>query len=415
MSKPQVVIIAGGNNSRFFPFDRGTHKGFLSVLGVPLIVRQLRNLRDHGYTDIVLVINPQKQHEQQIQQLLEAYDLSDITVTVVVQPEAKGMGDALLAAAPYISGRFTVVSPYHVQAGIVVARLEALPTRSAVVAVETDQPWDYGCLVLDNDRVVGIVEKPERGTEPSTYRVQSLYLLSPDYLEILAQTKEEEYSFESALDTLFGQETVGYALLDKPLPSLKYPWHLFGVAQALFAGLNTRIDPAAAIAPTAVIDDTHGPVIIEAGAQVGHVARIVGPCYIGNNARVGDFSLVRQSVLESESSAGVHSDIARSILFEKASYHGEGFIGDSIIGEQAKIGAALMTANKRFDRQEIRSQVKETKVATGTNALGVILGPRSKVGIRVSTMPGTIVGADSIVYPNQALSGWYAHDTVIRS
>ncbi len=54
---PTVVILAAGENSRFFPLNQTTHKGALSLLGKPLIVRTLENLEENGFEHIVIVVS----------------------------------------------------------------------------------------------------------------------------------------------------------------------------------------------------------------------------------------------------------------------------------------------------------------------------------------------------------------------
>ena len=179
---------------------------------------------------------------------------------------------------------------------------------------------------------------------------------------------------------------------------------MFAIQKKLIAQQKTSIHSDAKIAPTAAIDDSSGPVVIEEGATVSHAARIVGPTYLGKQSFVGDFSLVRASNLESGVSIGVHSDVTRSIFLENASFHGGGFIGDSIIDQGAKLGAGVITANKRFDRDTIKTQVKDNKMDTNKKALGVIMGANSRFGIRTSTMPGIMIGANQTVAPGDIVS-----------
>jgi bifunctional UDP-N-acetylglucosamine pyrophosphorylase/glucosamine-1-phosphate N-acetyltransferase len=229
-----------------------------------------------------------------------------------------------------------------------------------------------------------------------------MYLLSKSYLDELEKTDVSQYSFEAALDSFLKDHDVRYYKQDTYLASLKYPWHLFEFQQELFthARSSTAID--AHVSPTAIIDDTHGPVIIESGARIGHATKLLGPCYIGRQAIVGDFSFVRGSSIEAGVVIGAYTEVARSIFLSHSEMH-YGYIADSIVGKNVRIGAGLITANKRHDRENIEALVKGEKVDVGRNNLGVMIGDGAKIGVRTTTMPGVMIGSESVVYPGLTL------------
>ena len=106
-------------------------------------------------------------------------------------------------------------------------------------------------------------------------------------------------------------------------------------------------------------------------------------------------------------------DFKNSVIGEHSTIH-SGFIGDSIIGKNVKIGAGFITANKRLDRENVRVFVKGVKVDSNLRGLGLIIGDNTKLGICVTAMPGTVVGENSTVYPNAKLSGTYQNNQKIK-
>lgn len=400
-----VVILAAGSNSRFFPLNSTRHKGLIPLLGKPLIVHQLENLRQHGLSEVYIIASSRDLDQQELSETLDRHGLSDISVTLVEQKQPLGMGDALLQLdQSLLPEQFAVVFPYHVTIGETLADMLAIGQPTCVAVTPISEPWLYGIIETKNNLATALIEKPAKGTEPSNLKVQGAYLLNAHFVNLLKAIPAQEYSFEVALNTLMSQSAVGICHLSHPLPTLKFPWHLFSLQGRIISQQKTSLHPQAKIAATAVIDDSLGPVLIDEGATVSHASRIVGPAYLGKNSFVGDFSLIRESDLEAGVSVGVHSDITRSIFFEDASFHGGGFIGDSILDQSVKVGAGLITANKRFDRAFIATQVKDKKTDTSTKALGAIIGAKSKLGIRVSTMPGVMIGSSQIVQAGEIIA-----------
>lgn len=403
MTKPQILIIAGGKNSRFFPLNSRTHKGFLTLLGKPLIIWTLISLQSHGYTNIVIVVSNKDFDQARFNQLLKEYKLA-LQVTLVVQPQPRGMGNAILCAKSLLKRQFVVLGPYHPLAGETVNHMLSAPNPNVVATVTTDTPWLYGIVTLQAGLATGITEKPAKGKETSSQKIRTIYSLTPEFLTILSQQKQTEDSFESALNQLMHTQAVSAIQLPHDIPSIKYPWHLFDLRSSLFTLLKSHQSSQATIASTAVIDESAGPVIIKSGATISHASRLVGPCYIGKNAFVGDFSLVRESSLEAGVKIGVHADLTRSIFFPHATFHGGGFIGDSIIGAGSKIGAGFITANKRFDRQNVHGIIKSAKTDTLRQNFGCVLGEQVKIGVQVSILPGRLIGARTTIPPHTLVS-----------
>jgi len=99
---------------------------------------------------------------------------------------------------------------------------------------------------------------------------------------------------------------------------------------------------------------------------------------------------------------GAQSEVARSILMTKSTIH-RGYVGDSIIGSNSKLGAGFLTANKRFDRKAIPVEVKGKLVDSGRRALGVIMGENVQVGTLVNTMPGKCIGSNTLIFPGSII------------
>ena len=409
--QPTIVLLAAGKNSRFFPLNTTTHKAGITLLGKPLIIRTLENLEQHGFKKVVVVVGSKDGQGAGLSQALSNTNLS-LDLQLVIQQEPKGMGDALLQACQHLQGPFVVAHPYYHDIGQTIKQMMS-EGEQVICVSKTETPWEFGMVNVQNNKAVGIVEKPAQGKEPSDLKNVVLHLLTPTFLEILEKTPTSEYSYETALNQLMSESSVlTHHLIPGP-PSLKYAWELLPMQQTLLEQQTAQISAEANVASTAVIDQSQGPVVVEAGATISHAARVVGPAYIGKNAVVGDFSLIRQSSIESDSTVGAYTEVTRSIILPNSSVH-FGYLADSIIGQNVRVGAGILASNKRYDRQEVTTHIKGQKVSTGTNRLGTIIGDQAAIGVRLTTMPGVLIGAQATVYPGLVLFENVDHNQTLK-
>lgn len=414
MSHPTVLILAAGENSRFFPLNQTTHKGALTLLGRPLILRMLENLLAAGFNDVVIVVSPKDWEGKGLSGFLRDNPIPKLSIQFVLQPESLGMGDAVLRAKEKVSNAFAIAYPYVLNAGDQLEKLiEQAGNGGSLEVAYTNEPWLYGIVTLDGRKITGIEEKPTKGNEKSNLKQHGMHYLMHEFFEFLENTAKGQFSFEAALDKYFQVFDVTAVEEIKVLPTLKYPWHLFEFQKLLFESTPSYVSPLAKIAKTAVLDESKGHIYIENGASIGHAVKIVGPAYIGKDVFIGDFSLIRSSCFEEGSSVGVHSDVTRSIIMEHSSMH-NGFLGDSIVGRNVKIGAGFISSNRRTDRGSIQIKIKDGNVDTGTTYLGTVIGDGARLGIRVSTMPGKFIGCRSVVYPGLIVWENIPHDSTVR-
>jgi len=402
IKKIPAVIMAAGKSSRFWPLNFSGNKCLTSVMGQPILAYTIRSLVTAGIKEIILVIN-QSEKDTFRGYFGEGQSLK-VKIKYALQKKPLGQANAILSAKDYLKSapEFLVFNAEQVNAG------EFLPTvinfkieekaDLVLVGKETSQPWKYGILELKEKRVVALVEKPAQGEEPSKLRVVGIYFLNNDFLEYLGKQPVAEYQLETSLNGFMKQKQVLVLETNKETISAKYPWDLLKVKDYLLAKIPHQVSPYASVAQTAIIKP---PVIIKTGALIGEFATVEGPAYIGESAVVGAYSTLRAcSSLELGAQVQRDVDVKNSLILPGAHLH-SGFIGDSIIGEDCRVGADFLTANRRLDRQEIFSAVDGKKIATGLTSFGTVVGPKTRIGIRVSTMPGKLIGANCLIGPGK--------------
>lgn len=393
----QAIILAAGESSRFWPLNK-RHKCLLKIMGKPLIWYTIESLKKAGVKDIIIVQGPKKEIEED----LKKYQLN---IKYVVQPEPKGMGNAILKTEGLINGQFLVLDPYHFKIDDLL-KLQKGKSELVLFSKETDKPWDYGVIVKDKsnpDKVTGLVEKPEKGKEPSNIRVIGIYILPKEFVSYFKRIEEKMYAFEEALNLYIKEKGPGLVInVEQEVPSLKYPWDLLNITKILMNKyLEGKIEDSAQISKNVVIK---GKVYVGNNTKIYGGAVIKGPCYIGNNCVIGNNSLVREYTnLENNVLIGALAEVARSIFQEDVHTH-SGYLGDSVFSKGCRIGAGTITANVRIDRGEIKSVVNGEKTGTGLSSLGCVMGENTKTGVHCSFMPGVFIGSNCQIRPGSIVS-----------
>lgn len=407
-----VILLAAGANSRFFPFNTSVHKSGISICGQPVIARTLQSLQAHGFMNVIIVLSPEEPFHSELKKIVEQAGFTG-TVEYISQPTPVGAGDAILRCKEVIPDRFAVINSTAIDAGKILSQMEA--AQAAVCYTNTDEPWLYGILSLDSHgQATKIVEKPAPGSEESSHKVEGLYILEHAFLDILEQQPVSEYSFEAALDQQMQKSPLpAVELTEKLASSLKYPWHILEVMKDVVGTLPSFRHPSVQVAATAVIDESKGAVYLDEGGRIGDFVKIVGPCYIGKNVLIGDYSFLRESSIEAGTVVGANTEVVRSHLFERVSIH-YSYLADSILGKGTRVGAGLVVGNKRIDRNNITVKVKGQPIDTRRNNLGLITGEDCTIGIQVASMPGTMIGAKTQIWPTTLLYSVHPNASIIK-
>lgn len=151
-------------------------------------------------------------------------------------------------------------------------------------------------------------------------------------------------------------------------------------------GQNVWISNTAKISPFAHID---GPCIIGAGTELRHGAFIRGNVIVGDGCVVGN-----------------STELKGCILFDGVQVPHYNYVGDSILGYRAHMGAGAIASNVRGDKGEICVVGKKAKIHTGRRKLGAIVGDFGEIGCSSVLNPGTVVGREAMIYPLSCVRGY---------
>ena len=391
----KIIVLAGGEGKRMWPIQ--TDKCLIPFLGKPLLYHNLKKIKEAlNPTEVIIVSNPNI--KDQISKIKEELNISG---TIALQSEPKGMADALLSAKEYLEGEILVVNAEDIVEGEIYGQISKSGSEAVFAGLKVDKYFSGGYLKLEGDKIVGIAEKPGEGNEPSDlvklvvdYFKDGKKLV--EYLEKTSSDKDDRY--EAALDKMITDGiNVKLTKYEGAWIPLKYPWQILDITAYFLSHIEQQISPGANVSEKAIIS---GKVVIEQGAKVFEGAVIKGPCYIGKNCIVGNNSMVRESNLEQGCVTGFNSDITRSYIGRNCWFH-TNYIGDCVIEGDFGMGSGAVLANLRLDNNSIRAG--EEKMDTGRSKLGLIAGKGSRIGVNASIMPGVRAGANSLVGPGVVL------------
>ena len=192
------------------------------------------------------------------------------------------------------------------------------------------------------------------------------------------------------------------------LRGYEYPWQALAGIKDLIFKLGCTLgddyeqrEPAvwvhktAQVAPTAFLGS---PCIIGAGTEVRHCAFIRGAALVGENCVVGN------SV-----------ELKNVILFDGVQVPHYNYVGDSILGYKAHMGAGSVTSNVKSDKTLVAVKNGEERIETGLKKFGAMLGDFVEVGCNSVLNPGTVVGRNSNIYPTSCVRGVVPENSIWKT
>lgn len=210
---------------------------------------------------------------------------------------------------------------------------------------------------------------------------------------------------ECKIENLYNlEETIAVELMKQA----EYPWELLpkissfiielgnSLPKEMFTEISEHvwIAKSASIAPTACVN---GPVIIDEEAEVRHCAFIRGNAIVGKGAVVGN-----------------STELKNVILFNKVQVPHYNYVGDSILGFKAHMGAGSITSNVKSDKTLVVVKSDTEQIETGLKKFGAMLGDCVEVGCNSVLNPGTVVGRNSNIYPTSSVRGMIPENSIYK-
>lgn len=148
-------------------------------------------------------------------------------------------------------------------------------------------------------------------------------------------------------------------------------------------------------------------VFVGKGTIIEQGAMIKGPAWIGEGCEIRNGCYIRENVILGNGVvAGNSSEFKNCLVFDEAQIPHFNYVGDSLLGHKAHLGAGVILSNVKLDKTEVTVIGPDGKpVVTGLRKFGAVIGDRAEIGCNTVISPGSLIGRDAIVYPGTQWRG----------
>lgn len=180
---------------------------------------------------------------------------------------------------------------------------------------------------------------------------------------------------------------------------VEYPWEVLPKIHDFIIRLGETLD-------TDKYDKISDDIWIAKNAKIASSACLNGPLIVDEEAEIRHCAFVRGSAIVGKGAVvGNSTELKNVILFNKVQVPHYNYVGDSILGYKAHMGAGSITSNVKSDKTLVVIKNGDEKIETGLKKVGAMLGDNVEVGCNSVLNPGTVIGRNSNVYPTSCVRG----------
>lgn len=202
---------------------------------------------------------------------------------------------------------------------------------------------------------------------------------------------------------------VSHSLAGAYLADFQYPWQALEGVKDLILTLGPGLNPEEYI-------QRDGDIWVHKTARVAPTAFLGGPCIIGPETEVRHCAFIRGSALVGAGCVvGNSVELKNVILFDGVQVPHYNYVGDSILGYKAHMGAGSITSNVKSDKTLVVIHNGAERLETGRKKVGAFLGDFAEIGCNSVLNPGTVIGRRTNVYPTSCVRGAVPEESVYKT
>ncbi len=200
----------------------------------------------------------------------------------------------------------------------------------------------------------------------------------------------------ATIDALY---TLDETIAKELFAGLTYPWEALPKIKEFIIALGETL-------PEEKYERREGDIWIARSAKVFPSAYIGGPAIIDEEAEIRHCAFIRGSAIVGKGAVvGNSTELKNVVLFNKVQVPHYNYVGDSILGFKAHMGAGSITSNVKSDKTLVVVKAGEETFETGLKKFGAMLGDNVEVGCNSVLNPGTVIGKNTNIYPTSMVRG----------
>ncbi|HOV81621.1 MAG TPA: sugar phosphate nucleotidyltransferase [Methanothrix sp.] len=386
------VILAAGEGRRCRPLTQTRSKVMLPVGNRPIMEHVIAALAANGIQDLYIVVGYQK--ERIMDYFEDGLDFG-VKITYLEQNELLGTAHALRKAEPYIDEAFLVVNGDNLIDARAVRELISAEGENVILAALRRHTGDYGVLMVEQERVKAIIEKPGR---PCSGIINTgAYRFSPSIFEELRHTPISERGSYELTETISQMIAEGKEIVPRISQGIWadaiFAWDLLNANNLALNMLDMKI--------SGELEEgvrIKGPVYVGEGSIIRSGSYLVGPVSIGEDCDIGPGAVILPTTSIGDSSRiGPHAEIRNSIIMNDARIGSAAIISDSVVGASTTLSDQVVV--------ESGPSVVEVEEAFIRAEFGAIIADDVTVGSRALASAGTVVGTGARIGSGSRIRG----------
>ncbi len=208
--------------------------------------------------------------------------------------------------------------------------------------------------------------------------------------------------------TIAALYTLEETIAKEVFTGLTYPWEVLSKIKDFIISLGETL-------PEEKYERREGNIWVARNAKVFPSAYIGGPAIIDEEAEIRHCAFIRGSAIVGKGAVvGNSTELKNVILFNKVQVPHYNYVGDSILGYKAHMGAGSITSNVKSDKTLVVVKAGEETFETGLKKFGAMLGDQVEVGCNSVLNPGTVIGKNTNIYPTSMVRGLIPANSIYK-
>lgn len=200
----------------------------------------------------------------------------------------------------------------------------------------------------------------------------------------------------------------GHSAAERLIFSYEYPWEVLPHIGDFILELGKELPPDKYDSPSEGI-------WIAKSASVSPSATVGAPCIIGENTEIRQSAFIRgKALIGSGCVIGNSVELKNCIISDGGQIPHFNYVGDSILGYKAHMGAGSVTSNVKSDKTPIGIAFGNDRIETGLKKFGAILGDFTEIGCNSVLCPGAVIGRSTNVYPLERVRGYVPPHSIYK-